>query len=128
MRKFALIALIAVGLVGGSGYLWLRDRPYYPLAGIAVPADKIDYVGLWRGDGRMLRIDAGGKVQFERSSDGAHVELNLPLQAFSDRSFTLGALFWGTTFEVESPPNLVADRWHMTLDGFEMIREAGPSI
>ena len=130
MKKLGIAALIvvvvAVVVAGlGFGYTYFRDRPYYPIAGIALPADKASFAGVWRGADRLISIAANGTVHYERHSGNETITLDIPLQKIDDHEFTLGALFWGTTFKIDAPPHADGDTWKMTLDGVEMTLEGG---
>ncbi len=90
------------------------------MSGIALPADKASYAGLWRGGDRLIQINANGKVHYERHTGNESVTLDIPLQKIDDQEFTLGALFWGTTFKIDAPPHADGDTWKMTVDGVEL--------
>ncbi len=129
MKKLGIAALIAVvaAIVLGVGFNYFHDRPYYPMSGIALPPDKASYAGLWRGADRLISIAADGKVHYERHTGNESVTLDIPLQKIDDHEFTLGALFWGTTFKIDAPPHADGDVWKMTIDGVEMTLQGGKS-
>ena len=121
VKKLGIGAIILAVVVGlGLGANYFRGRPYYPMSGIALPADKASYAGLWRGSDRLIQIRADGKVHYERHTGNESVTLDIPLQEIDDQKFTVGALFWGTTFKIDVPPHADGDNWKMTVDGVEM--------
>ena len=121
MKKLGVAALILVAVaVLGLGANYFRGRPYYPVSGIALPADKASYAGLWRGGDLLIQIAADGTVHYERHTGNQTVTLDIPLQKIDDQEFTLGVLFWGTTFKIDVPPHADGDTWKMTVDGVEM--------
>ncbi len=82
-----------------------------------VPQDKIDYVGIWKGDGVTLIIAQNGRVHYERMGNGGDVSIKAPLNAFTSDGFQVGVLFFKTNFKVNMPPHMENNVWMMTLDG-----------
>ena len=122
MRRL-LIALVAVVVViavlvwrlGASG-------GFYGFSGVAIPADKADYVGAWTAPGHVLTIAASGKIHYERHENNTNVTLDVPIQKFIGDDFVAGALFWTTEFHVTAPPHQEDKVWRMTSDGVTYSR------
>jgi hypothetical protein len=97
----------------------------YDCLGVAIPAEKKDYVGDWAAAGHVLSIVPSGKVHYQahevRNEGGTNVAhtdtLDLPLQKFDGDDFLIGAMSWSMTFHVTRPPHLEDKIWRMTLDG-----------
>jgi hypothetical protein len=106
------------------------EQPNYDCVGVAIPAEKSDFVGDWTAAGHVLSIAASGKVHYEvhemRNEGGANVAYNdtldIPLQKFESDSFLIGAMNWSKTFHVTQPPQLKDKIWRMTLDGVTYSR------
>ncbi|MGB0133015.1 hypothetical protein [Dokdonella sp.] len=91
--------------------------------GVAVPADKVDYVGEWKADAMSLLITRDGSVVYERMKKGAKTSIDAPLKGFEGDDFKVGIGPMETTFKVTAPPHQVGDRWLMTVDGVELTRQ-----
>ncbi len=90
--------------------------------GIAVPADKANYVGEWKGLGMDLIITSDGGVSYERISGGGSTSVKGPLQSFDGDNFVVGLWFLSTTFVVSRPPYEESGTWKMEVDGVELTR------
>jgi len=90
--------------------------------GVAVPADKAAYVGTWKGDGTMLSISAGGRVEYRHSNGGASTSISAPLQGFHGDDFDAGLGPVATTFKVSRPPHEENGATKMTVDGVELTK------
>jgi hypothetical protein len=90
--------------------------------GVAVPADKADYVGEWTAEGMSLLVTQDGSVVYHRMKKGAKTSIDAPLKGFKGDDFEVGLGPMVTTFKVSSPPHKVGDRWLMTVDGVELSR------
>jgi len=82
MKKLFLASLLSVALVGCSN---------------PVPESKMDYVGVWGGNGMALLILADGTVSYERVRGGGTTSVNGPLKEFVGDNFVVGVLFITTT-------------------------------
>ncbi len=120
---FATIALLAIA-IAGLGAWYFHSRPFYSFQGIPAPGD---YVGEWRGAGRVLLIAEDGRIHYERHDRGLNIELNLPLQKLDAGEIVVGAMFWGTTFKINTPPHADGAIWRMTIDGVEYTRLGEPA-
>ncbi len=91
--------------------------------GTPVPADKADYVGVWRSPEMHLSITQDGNIDYERHRGSAETSINGPLQQFQGDDFSVGFLFISTTFVVSKPPYQEGDRWKMVVDGVELTKD-----
>jgi hypothetical protein len=91
--------------------------------GQPVPADKADYVGEWNASDMYLAIAPSGRVEYERQR-GASTSTSVsgPIQEFKGDDFSVGFLFFSTTFVVSRPPYREGDTWKMVVDGVELTR------
>jgi len=91
--------------------------------GIAVPADRRDYVGIWRGPNMTLEIQPGGHVEYERRRGAATTSVSAPLQSFVGDDFVVGAIGITTTFHVQRRPYLDGMIWKIMVDSVELTRD-----
>lgn len=91
--------------------------------GIAVPADRQDYVGTWRAPDMTLEITAGGHVEYERRRGAATTSVSAPLRSFAGDDFVVGAMGITTTFRVQRRPHLDGTQWKMMVDSVELTRD-----
>lgn len=94
----------------------------------AIPADKQDYVGDWRGqfaNGSMtLSIAADGTVNYERKEGSKTKSISGgKISKFDGNDFEVKVLLVSSTFHVEKPPYRDGQRWKMVVDGVEVSRE-----
>jgi len=94
----------------------------------AIPADKQDYVGDWRGrfeDGSMtLSIAADGTVNYERKKGSSTKSIsNGKITKFDGNDFEVKAFVVSATFQVEKPPYRDGNKWKMVVDGVEVSRK-----
>ena len=68
------------------------------LKGIKVPADKLNYVGLWTSMEIQLAIHENGRVEYEKNTGGSKKSISAPIQKFEGNNFVVGALGINTTF------------------------------
>ncbi len=115
LKHTMLAAAVAVMLVWGAGCACTGCE------GQPVPEDKIDFVGNWNGDGISLIIASSGSVSYKKVK-GGKVEVNAPIQEFTDEYFTVGIGPATTKFTVDKPPKLKDGKWYMTIDGNELTR------
>lgn len=115
------LGLLMAGIAAVLGWSFQSGLLYGPFGG-GLPADKADYAGTWREAGHMLVIGANGRVTYIAANGSTRSKITAPLQKFDGDSFTIGFLFWGTTFKVTNPPHLQGDVWRMTSDGVEYVR------
>ena len=90
--------------------------------GIAVPEDKANYVGEWKGIGMSLTITSDGGVAYERISGGGSTSVKGPLQSFEGDNFSVGLWFFSTMFVVSKPPYEDSGVLKMEVDGVELTR------
>lgn len=88
-----------------------------------LPPDKGSYAGYWRAHDMALLITAGGNVQYTRREGGRRTKVNAPLKKFEGDNFVIGFGPMETTFAVTEPPHNEQGRWHMTVDGVDLIRD-----
>ena len=93
--------------------------------GQAVPSDKADYVGDWRGPDMRLRITREGHVEYERRREVGSTSVNAPLLGFDGDNFSAGIGFIKTTFVVSKRPYRDGSLWKMVVDGVELSRAEG---
>ena len=98
--------------------------------GQPVPADRADYVGMWRAKDMRLLITQDGRVEYERRRDGNTTSVNAPLLGFDGDNFSAGVGFLRTTFVVSKRPYRDGGQWKMVVDGVELVRGGGdgPSV
>lgn len=90
--------------------------------GIAVPDDKVYYVGEWRAADMSLRISRDGRVEYRRTQGKSKTSIEGPLQSFDGDDFTVGISFMTTSFDVSAPPHEDNGEWNMTVDGVRLKR------
>lgn len=100
---------------------WLSACACSGCQGQPVPEDKLDFVGNWNGDGISLIIASSGSVSYTKVK-GGKVEINGPIQAFTDEFFEVGVGPVTTKFVIDSPPKLKDGKWHMKIDGNKLTR------
>ena len=93
---------------------------------IPIPEEKRNYVGTWEGVGFHLTITEDGSVDSRRVQGKRTTTVAGPVKSFEGDDFVVGVLFITTTFEVQHPPYKDGDEWLMVVDGFELIKVAGP--
>ncbi len=91
--------------------------------GTPVPADKADYVGVWRSPEIRLSITQDGSIDYERHRGTARTTIDGPLQEFQGDDFAVGIWFISTTFVVSQPPYQEGGRWEMVMDGVELTKD-----
>ena len=93
-----------------------------------IPSDKQAYVGDWSGNNAQLSITPNGRVFWERRTGSSSSKMeNIPIQRFVGDDFEVGVGPFTTRFVVQRPPQFVAGRWTMTVEGIEMTRVGSPS-
>jgi hypothetical protein len=93
------------------------------MKGIAVPADKKDYVGTWQSDEIRITIQPSGQVEYEKHSGSTTTSVSGPIQKFEGNNFVVGALGFNTTFVISAVPHQEDGSWKMTMDGQELTRD-----
>jgi len=88
-----------------------------------VPADKMAYVGAWKGKDMELVLAKDGKVKYKRAQPNKKLDLSLDLQGFNGDNFDVGFALVRSTFVVSKPPHREGKLWKMTVDGVELTRE-----
>lgn len=88
-----------------------------------VPADKMDYVGVWHGKDMRLALSKDGKIKYKREQEKKKVDLDIELLGFKGNDFDAGWRFMRSTFVVSKPPHREGGKWKMTVDGVELTRE-----
>ncbi len=96
---------------------------FLPGCGVPVPADKADYVGVWRSQEMVLSITQDGSIDYKQQRGGAETSINGPLQEFQGDDFSVGVWFISTTFVVSKPPYQEGGRWKMVVDGVELTKD-----
>lgn len=96
-------------------------------SGEPVPADRQELVGKWEGPGVTLVITAEGHCDYVLV-EGSRTSLNAPIKSWSDDGFVVGVGPISTTFVIDVAPHAKGDppRWHVTVDGRELIRVYPP--
>ncbi|MBX9851470.1 MAG: hypothetical protein K2X86_06895 [Cytophagaceae bacterium] len=113
MKRYKLLFLYALLCVLAS----------CDLKGIAVPADKMDYIGEWESPSMELYIGKDGSVKYERIASGRTTKVSGPIQKFEGDNFVVGALGMNTTFNVSRKPHEENGIWKMTVDGEDLTRQ-----
>jgi hypothetical protein len=90
--------------------------------GIAVPADKAEYVGEWRSAEMYLLITRDGSVRYQRIKGGVTKSVSGPIRAFEGNNLIVGVPMITTTFVVSEPPRLSNNQWKMTVDGVVLVK------
>lgn len=92
-----------------------------------VPPDKADYVGRWIGESAELRVDLQihqeGRIDYRKVEGRSTTTINAPIKAFRGNDFIVGVGPIETTFVVATPPRREGERWQMTVDGLELVRQ-----
>jgi hypothetical protein len=88
-----------------------------------VPADKMAYVGSWKGKDMQLALTKEGKITYKRVQEKKKVDLSIDLLGFNGNNFDAGWGFVRSTFVVSKPPHREGKVWKMTVDGVELTRE-----
>lgn len=99
----------------------------------STPPPNPDFVGGWvsKDGNAKLAISSEGHVDYVRqqssrppaAENGAtHTSIDAPAQAWTDSSFTVGALGLSTDFTIDQAPKQIDGVWHMTVDGIEYTR------
>ena len=88
-----------------------------------VPADKMAYVGSWKGKDMQLALTKEGKIAYKRVQEKKKVDLSIDLLGFNGNNFDAGWGFVRSTFVVSKPPHREGKLWKMTVDGVELTRE-----
>jgi hypothetical protein len=114
MSRWLLIGSAVAALACGGGGMDVTAQP--------VPADKIEYVGSWHGEGVDLVITADGMVDYQSSGANGSGQMTAPITAWTDEGFTAGISFLTMSFVVSEPPHEVDGAWKMTVDGVELTR------
>ena len=110
----AIAVILGVILLAASG-------------GGGIPSGKQAYVGDWSGSEATLSIKPDGKVFWERRTGSSSSKIeNVPIRRFIGDDFEVGVGPFTTRFVVQRPPQFVAGRWTMTVDGIEMTRAGSP--
>jgi hypothetical protein len=90
--------------------------------GQPVPRDKSAFVGEWQHPTMYLLLTPDGSVRYKRLSGGASKSIEGPLQGFHGNDFDVGIGPMSTTFVVSKPPHAEGGRWHMEVDGVDLVR------
>lgn len=90
----------------------------------STPPPNTDFVGGWVSkDGTAkLAISSEGQVSYNRKEGATNTSIDAPAKAWTDSSFTVGALGISTDFTIEKAPTQIDGIWHMTVDGIEYTR------
>jgi len=90
--------------------------------GIAVPPDRLDYVGDWRSEHTSLLITREGRVEYRHERENTKTSLEAPLQRFEGDDFYVGVGKLARQFKVDKRPYQVGADWAIVVDG-EMLRK-----
>ncbi len=93
--------------------------------GVPVPRDKAAWVGEWQTPAMYLLITQDGSVRYKRLESGVSTEVEGPLKGFTGDDFEVGVGPMSTTFIVTRPPHQAAGKWHMTVDGVDLVKTVG---
>jgi len=115
MSRRTVLAVLLTGLIMAA------------CGGIAVPADKANYVGQWKGLGMNLTVTPDGGVDYKRVSGSGSTSVTAPLQSFDGDDFVVGVWFFTTRFKINKPPYQDGGQWKMIVEGVELTRVRGPS-
>lgn len=92
-----------------------------------VPPDKADYVGRWIGEGADLRVDLQihqeGRIGYRKVEGRTTTTIDAPIKEFRGHDLVVGVGPIETTFVVAAPPRREGERWQMTVDGLELVRQ-----
>lgn len=91
-------------------------------SGQPLPADKLDYAGVWKADKISLEITKEGQVHYKNNRSGEK-SIDAPIKEFKGNDFEVGIGPVSTTFKVSSPPRKAGDVWKMTVDDVELTAE-----
>lgn len=92
----------------------------------AMDAYQAKFVGTWEGDGMRLRIEPGGRVEYERSSGGVNKSLNgASVSEFRRDAFDVSLMGIKTTFKIDKEPTEDNGVWTMTVDGARLKKVGG---
>ena len=69
-----------------------------------------------------LAIAPSGHVEYERQRGATSTSVSGPIQEFKGDDFSVGFLFFSTTFVVSRTPYREGDTWKMVVDGVELTR------
>jgi hypothetical protein len=84
------------------------------------------FVGTWEGDGMRLRIEPGGRVEYERSSGAVNTRLNgASVSEFRRDAFDVSLMGMKTTFKIDKAPTEENGKWTMTVDGARLEKVGG---
>jgi predicted naringenin-chalcone synthase len=88
------------------------------------PPPNRDFVGVWMAkDGTAtLAVSPEGHVNYARKQGSTNTTIDAPAKAWTDSSFTVGAMGISTDFTIDHAPKLIDGVWHMTVDGLEYTR------
>lgn len=87
------------------------------------------FTGVWRGDGMKLKIQADGKVGYERKKGASTRKVTGTISDFNKSSFKVKVLVASTTFKIDAPPREeVPGVWTMTIDGAKLYKIGMPGV
>jgi hypothetical protein len=88
------------------------------------PPPNPDFIGAWvsKDGSAKLAISSAGHVSYSRRDGSTTTNIDAPAQAWTDASFTVGAMGISTDFTIEKAPTQVDGVWTMTVDGIEYTR------
>ena len=95
--------------------------------GLQVPPEKNHYVGVWQSvhgspSIMQLTITSNGQVKYRRIDPGRIVSINSNIKEWNGNNFKVGLLFATTEFVVQRTPYRSRGRWHMVVDGVNLVR------
>lgn len=93
--------------------------------GKPVPDDKYDFVGNWGASNAELEITSTGWASWRQVKDGKTVKVSGPIKELRNDRIDIGIWFVSTSLKVSMPPYEDVGRWHMIVEGEDLIRDSG---
>ncbi len=109
MRIAAL--LLALSLLAGCG--------------VALPPEKSEYAGTWKGENMHLAIYPAGRVSYKRKKGSSNTKIDAPIMRYDGDDLVVGLWKFETTFIVQRAPKEDQGGWTMTVDGVPLRRISG---
>ncbi len=110
MRRCPLLLILVVLVIAGCAN--------------ELPADKKDYVGMWKNNEVSLLITQSGRIEYENKGGSAKTSISAPIKVFTDQKIKAGILFFTTDFVITSPPKEENGVWTMVIDGRKLFKSA----
>lgn len=91
--------------------------------GIAIPPDKAEYVGDWKGPRMSLSITQDGQLDYKRVQGNSTTSLNVPIKQFEGDNIVAGLGPMTSSFVVSQIPHEESGEWVMVVDGVRLVRQ-----